>query len=594
VPRPRPKLVACALALTAAALAPPGALAAPTVRVATDPYTSVDTGLHATAVEPDSFAAGKAIVAAFQVGRFEDGGAANVGWATSTDAGATWTDGALPGITVASGGPSARVTDAAVAYDPKHKVWLIASTPLDNPPSLRGNSIVVNRSLDGGATWMAPVPVAVATGSSDFDKNWIACDRSASSPHYGNCYVEWDDYGNGSRILMSTSTDGGVTWGSPKATADDARGLGGQPVVQPNGTVVVPGATADESGISAFRSTNGGASWSAAVIVDGVYHNTPAGEMRAGALPSAETDRAGRVYVAWEDCRFRACGTNDIVLTSSADGVNWSSVKRVPIDPVDSGVEHFVPGLGVDPATSGTRAHLGLSYHSIANGPCTPDTCAVRVGFVDSLDGGRSWSRPTQLSGPMRPTWLAPTSMGYMTGDYISTSFVTGLPRPLFAAAGPPSGGKLTEAIYAGRPPMAKSRPARRLWELRVSPFRFRPRRSGPSVATVRGARVSYRASARGPTRFSIRRRVTRHGDVCGPPQDGQARTCRIWAPLTGHFARTDAKGLNSFRFTGRLHGAALRPGLYRLGARPRDVSRPAAKRTYARFRIVSDDSGAR
>jgi hypothetical protein len=129
---------------------------------------------------------------------------------------------------------------------------------------------------------------------------------------------------------------------------------------------------------------------------------------------------------------------------------------------------------------------------------------------------------------------------------------------------------------------------------MRVVPFRFRPRRSWPSIASVRGAQVSYRASARGPTRFSISRRVTRHGDVCGPQQDGQPRTCRVWVPLTGHFSRTDARGLNSFRFTGRLHGKALRPGLYRLGARPRDRSRPRAKPAHARFRIVSDEGGAR
>ena len=39
---------------------------------------------------------------------------------------------------------------------------------------------------------------------------------------------------------MSTWTDGGVTWGAAGATANNATGLGGRPLVQPNGTVVVP------------------------------------------------------------------------------------------------------------------------------------------------------------------------------------------------------------------------------------------------------------------------------------------------------------------------------------------------------------------
>ena len=37
-----------------------------------------------------------------------------------------------------------------------------------------------------------------------------------------------------------------------------ATGLGGQPVVQPNGTVIVPVTTGNEIGIRAFRSTDGG------------------------------------------------------------------------------------------------------------------------------------------------------------------------------------------------------------------------------------------------------------------------------------------------------------------------------------------------
>ena len=43
---------------------------------------------HETQVEPDSLAVGSTIVTAFQSGRLVEGGAAGIGWATSTDAGA--------------------------------------------------------------------------------------------------------------------------------------------------------------------------------------------------------------------------------------------------------------------------------------------------------------------------------------------------------------------------------------------------------------------------------------------------------------------------------------------------------------------------
>src|SRR5579863_4872082 len=71
------------------------------LQVSTDPYTN-STSQHQTEVEPDSYAFGSTIVAATQVGRFTDGGASNIGWATSTNSGATWQSGFLPGTTTFS------------------------------------------------------------------------------------------------------------------------------------------------------------------------------------------------------------------------------------------------------------------------------------------------------------------------------------------------------------------------------------------------------------------------------------------------------------------------------------------------------------
>ena len=77
-------------------------------------------------------------------------------------------------------------------------------------------------------------------------------------------------------------------------------------------------------------------------------------------LPSAEIDAAGKVYVTWMDCRFRSgCTSNDIVMSTSSDGINWSGPARIPIDPVTSTVDHLIPGIGVDHATSGSSALSG-------------------------------------------------------------------------------------------------------------------------------------------------------------------------------------------------------------------------------------------
>ena len=55
----------------------------------TDPFANGDSQ-HETAVEPDDFAWGTTVVAAFQIGRRAQGAAANIGTAVSTDAGRTW------------------------------------------------------------------------------------------------------------------------------------------------------------------------------------------------------------------------------------------------------------------------------------------------------------------------------------------------------------------------------------------------------------------------------------------------------------------------------------------------------------------------
>ncbi|MFI9319295.1 sialidase family protein [Kitasatospora aureofaciens] len=67
---------------------------------------------------------------------------------------------------------------------------------------------------------------------------------------------------------MSTSHDGGATWSAPVSPSGTDSGLGGQPPVQPNGTVVVPFST-NGSSIRSFTSTNGGATWSSAQTVAG-------------------------------------------------------------------------------------------------------------------------------------------------------------------------------------------------------------------------------------------------------------------------------------------------------------------------------------
>jgi len=413
-------------------------------RLSKDPFTNSGSQ-HKTQVEPDTFSYGSTIVSVFQSGRFFGGGSSDIGWATSTNNGATWKHGFMPGTTPYSTPPGlyAAVSDASVAYDAKHKVWIASMLGLTN-----GNAVdvLVSRSKNGGLTWSKPFAV---NKSGDFnDKNWSVCDDTASSPFYGNCYTEFDDNSLGDLEHMSTSTNGGKTWSAALSPSGNPHGLGGQPVVQPGGNVIVP--FEDLNGtISDFSSTNGGSSWSAPVTIASIDVFSEPANIRTSPLPSAEIDGTGTVYVAWQDCRFESgCSANDIVFSTSTNGTNWSAVQRVPADPIGSGVDHFIPGIAVDKSTSGSSAHIAVTYYYFTQANCTSN-CQLDVGYLSSINGGATWSASQQLAGPMQLTWLASTSQGYMVGDYISTSIAgNGNAFPAFEVAKAPKGSKLNEGTF--------------------------------------------------------------------------------------------------------------------------------------------------
>ncbi len=393
---------------------------------------------HATEVEPGTYSWGSMIVTAFQVARISGGGGADVGFATSTNGGATWTNGYLPGITIYEGnGANDADSDASVAYDAAHNVWLISTLPIG-----KKTAVAVSRSTDG-INWSNPVSV---TNLGSPDKNWIICDNTSTSLYYGHCYSEWDDTGNGDTIEMSTSTNGGLTWSTETPTAGKDKGIGANPLVQPNGTVVVP---FNSNNIMAFTSTNGGATWNKAISVSSGTSHNEAGNIRSDGLISAAIDASGKVYVMWPDCRFRkGCQENDIVYSSSGNGTTWSTVTRVPIDAVTSTVDHFITGLGITPGTSGSTAQLSLAYYYYPVSNCNSNTCQLYAGFIQSSTGGSTWSAPVTLAGPMKLAWLPNTFSGLMVADYISVGFANGQAFPVFAAAQAKNGSLFQQAIF--------------------------------------------------------------------------------------------------------------------------------------------------
>ena len=415
-------------------------------RLSVDPYLSSDSQ-HETAVEPDSFSFGSTIVTAFQLGRRAAGAATNIGTAVSRDAGRTWQRSALPSVTIESqpAGPETAASDPTVAYDALHGVWLVGTLTLEPTSS----HVYVARSTDG-AHWSPPVNVA---SGPLLDKDWVVCDNGAASPFRGRCYAEYtDDQLN--ETVSQFSNDGGVTWSPPIRSTSTL--VGTQPVVRADGTLVVVagdynGEAALIGSIVAVRSTDGGATFTRTTVSSLQAHdNDP---MRAIALPSVDIDSAGTIYASWHDCRFHAgCAENDIVISTSPDGgLTWAAPARVPIAPVSSALNVFIPGLAADPARPG---RLALVYAYDRPTACPKGPCTLGIGFTTSSDGGSTWSAPRRLHAqPFSTDWLPRAEGGRMVGDYFSTSFAGDRVVPVFALATSPLKGRLRQAIFAASLP---------------------------------------------------------------------------------------------------------------------------------------------
>lgn len=407
---------------------------------------SVDTSTnplsqHETAVEPAAAAFGTTVVAAYQVGRFATGGASSIGFAVSHDSGRTWTRGLLPSVTLESTprGPERAASDPTVAYDAVHGVWLIGTLTIE----ASGSRVMVARSTDG-LHWSAPVTAASGPA---LDKDWLTCDNGATSPFRGRCYALYTD-DDKSITVSQSSDDGGATWSAPVRASGIL--VGTQPAVLPSGTLVAVagnyvGDASLDGTIESLRSTDGGVTFTRTTV--GTLTAASNAPMRAISLPSMTVDAAGTLYATWGDCRFRvSCTANDIVLSTSSDGVTWTAPARIPTAAVSSSLDAMIPGIGADPGRPG---HIALVYAYFTPRSCAAGACKLGIGFLQSPDGGASWTRPLRLDvEPMDMSWL-PRAEGRMVGDYFATAFTTDRVVPVFALAIAPTSGRLHEAVFA-------------------------------------------------------------------------------------------------------------------------------------------------
>ena len=367
-----------------------------------------------------SIADADSLVATFQEGRFTaGGGAVDCGYSISHDGGLTWTRALIPNLTTTSGGPYPRATDPVAGIDLNGNVYL--NTLVATDPNFNNGAVVVSRSTNGGATFGSPTVVYRPPNNNVFpDKNWMAINTFSGTATTGRIVVTFTLFGNvnseGGPIYCAYSTNGGATWSSiANVNGSDANLQGSQPVFLPNGNLVIVYWNFGSSGspgerLEAVVSTDGGVTFgSPKLIAFATEYNEPS--IRTGSfLPSAVSDRTnGDLFVVYQTL---LSGNPKIAFTKSTNGGNnWSTPIAISDNPAGSGV--FNPAINVSPDGQTVTA----IFYDHRNNPGS--ATLVDLYLAQSFDGGATWQPNIRLTSVSTDASLAPlTSEGYMLGDY--------------------------------------------------------------------------------------------------------------------------------------------------------------------------------
>jgi hypothetical protein len=350
------------------------------------------------------------LLAGYQEARFRNGGARALTYAVSFDSGRTWQEGLLPGLTHSMGGRFQRVSDPWVGFGPGGRAYYVSLAFNETSPE---NGLFVSTSEDGGLSWGDPV--AVHEGAADFDdKESLTVDTRADSPFQGRVYVGWDTITASRRQLLrvSHSADGGRSFTPPVTIHGEGFNLGIVLLVGPGGVLHALWLSGDDADqlLVAARSEDGGETWSAPVTIAHPRAPGIVGSRTGGALPAAAIDaRNGALYVAWQDETFSP-GVDQVVLSRSTDGgLTWSAPRLVSDGPRNAA--SFTPAVAVS-----ATGRVGVAFYSLRNDPTR--SVLVDEYLAVSRDGGQRFGRSVRVSSTSWDLRSAAFSRGFFLGDY--------------------------------------------------------------------------------------------------------------------------------------------------------------------------------
>ena len=344
---------------------------------------------------------------------------------TATDPGHLGT--LIPGVEHLTGGPYDAGGDPSVAFDSRGHVFYAG---LGFNRTSAPNTVTVSRgtfSAGGDLTWSAPTFVNATTSPSTLnDKEWIAVDRTASSPFRDRVYLTWTRFLFSARtgsytqspIFFASSSNGGQTFTTPKAISGNVLyGQGSRPVVAPDGSLYVfwEGSTRLASLNSTYvvKSTNGGATFSKPKSIATVHDSEELEDtaFRLNSYPAAAAAPNGDLYATWTT-DIEPQGSVAVYSRSTNGGTTWSDPARVftaltrtpigyPVTQPDGStlnapdppgpVEDVFPAVAVGPNghvyLSAYRGDVVSPWQTCASGPPPPVgriTCDQLGDYIDN------------------------------------------------------------------------------------------------------------------------------------------------------------------------------------------------------------------
>jgi hypothetical protein len=291
------------------------------------------------------------------------------------------------------------------------------------------------KSTNGGATWQAPSRILEIQGIRAWwtHKNSnggpvrvngfpvMAVDRSGG-PHHGHIYVVWANKGSGSDladILLSKSTNGGLTWSTPvRVNNDNTTYDQWMPwiTVSPLGRITVTffDSRSDNSPpvnqlteVWIAQSTNGGQTFENLRVSDVAFMPMGIPNTANGYMGDylGVTSKAGTAYSCWADNRTGIYQVYvDIHDTYAADLLNAASWNRSPF------------ALATAHGSGSKVIYAANKWHRVIQ-------VNEHIAYSSSTDDGVTWTGHTLINGTV-VGWLSNPSLHY-SGSKLHVVFKT-------------------------------------------------------------------------------------------------------------------------------------------------------------------------